>query len=73
MDSDLIKENKQGCIEKLKIMKEEISSFDIALSYQESAMWKKRNTFLKQICMNLGIRTEASGWFCAPDKNKREF
>jgi len=57
MDSDLIKENKQGCIEKLKIMKEEISSFDIALSYQESAMWKKRNTFLKQICMNLGIRT----------------
>jgi DNA polymerase-3 subunit alpha len=57
MDSELIKEDTQHIIEKLKIMKEEISSFDIALSYQESAMWKKRNQMLKQICSNFGIST----------------
>jgi len=57
IDSELIKEDQEKIIAKLKIMKEEIASFDIALSYQESAMWKKRNQALKQICHNLGIRT----------------
>lgn len=56
-DSDLIKEDYEQCMQKLKTMKEEISSFDIALSYQESQMWKKRNAFLKQACMNLHIHT----------------
>lgn len=57
LDSDLIREDQEQCIAKLKIMKEEISAFDIALSYQEAAMWKKRNQFLKRVCMNLGIHT----------------
>lgn len=57
LDSDLIKEDKKACMQKLRIMKEEIAAFDMALSYQESAMWKKRNAFLKQACMNLHIST----------------
>jgi DNA polymerase-3 subunit alpha len=72
MDSELIKEDREHIITKLKTMKEEISSFDIALSYQESAMWKKRNAVLKQICSNLGIRTCAMNkiWYLNEEESE---
>lgn len=56
-DSELINENREGIIEKLRIMKEELGEFDIALSFQESSLWMSRNKMLKSICRMLGIKT----------------
>ncbi len=57
MDSELISENRDSIIEKLKIMKAELGEFDIALSFQESSLWNNRNKMLKNICRMLSVKT----------------
>ena len=46
-DSDLISENKEAVLDKLKVMKEELPEFDVALSYQEASLWAIKNKMLK--------------------------
>lgn len=59
MDSELVQERYEEVDRRLSIMKQELPSFDMALSYQEASLWKKRNAVLKRLCQKNGIRTVA--------------
>lgn len=58
-DSEMIYDQKDKCFEKLKQLQNWIPSFYMAMSYQESSLWKMKNLWLKQICNNLRIPTVA--------------
>ena len=58
-DSELINEDRDGILSKLKAMKEELPAFDVAVSYQDASLWRIKNALLKRCCMSLGIRTVA--------------
>ena len=58
-EGDLIKDNREGVIKKLSLMKEELPSFDVAISYEEASLWKIKNKALKQVCRQLSISTVA--------------
>lgn len=59
LDADLIQEDKEAITQKLKFMKAELPSFDIALSFQETSLWKSRNQLLKALAKVQGISTVA--------------
>ena len=71
-DSDLISENKEAVLDKLKVMKEELPEFDVALSYQEASLWAIKNKMLKQICRQLNISTVALNKVYYLDKQDEE-
>lgn len=58
-DSELIAGNREGTLEILKQMKAELPEFDVAISYQESSLWKIKNELLRELCRSLSIRTVA--------------
>lgn len=58
-DRELIADDREKTAEKLRIMKNELPSFDIALSFQEASLWKLRNRTLKRIAESLSLRTVA--------------
>lgn len=58
-DSELVNEQYEAVNQKLQIMKQELPSFDVALSYQEASLWKNRNAYLKRLCQRNGIHTVA--------------
>lgn len=58
-DEELVKDDREGLIAKIKQMKEELPPFDFALSYQETSLWKMRNETLKRVCNSLRIPTVA--------------
>ena len=59
IDSELIREDRDALRQKLSLMKNELPPFYMALSYQESGLWKIKNALLKRCCQPLGIRTAA--------------
>lgn len=56
-DSELVNDDMDAVREKLTVMKQELGDFDVALSYQETSLWKMRNTSLKRLCYNMHIHT----------------
>ena len=72
LDSVLISENKEAVLDKLKVMKEELPEFDVALSYQEASLWAIKNKMLKQICRQLNISTVALNKVYYLDKQDEE-
>lgn len=58
-DGELVNDNMDEVRKKLSLMKEELEDFDVALSYNEANLWKKRNEKLKRIAQSLRIKTVA--------------
>ena len=58
-DGELVQEKYEEVDHRLSIMKSELPVFDMALSYQESSLWRNRNAVLKRLCQKNGIRTVA--------------
>ena len=54
-DGPLVKDDRGEIIRRLSIMKEELGTFDIALSFEDSSLWKNRNGILRQIAESLSI------------------
>ena len=54
-DGALVKDDREEIIRRLSIMKEELGTFDIALSFEDSSLWKNRNAILHQIANSLSI------------------
>lgn len=54
-DSCLIRDDRPAIRERLQQLQKDFGRFDLALSYQESSLWKNRNAVLKQIARTLGI------------------
>lgn len=71
-DSELIIDNRDGICEKLAMMKKELPSFDVALSYQEASLWKIKNKMLKEVCHQLNISTVALNRICYLDKKDED-
>ena len=63
-DSALLQDNADEILEKLAWLKEELPSFDVALSYQESGMWKLKNKLLRRCAASLGLKTVALNKVC---------
>lgn len=59
IDSELVNDDREGILNKLKVMKAELPPFDMALSYQEASLWKNRNAVLKRIAASLNIHSAA--------------
>ena len=55
IDADLIADDRDRVSEKLRIMKEELPAFDVALSYMDASLWRQRSGMLKRVCMSLKI------------------
>ena len=70
IDSELVSLNTDALYQKLKLMKEELPPFDMALSYQEALLWKDRNALLKRMCASLNIRTAALNKICYLNENE---
>ena len=58
-DAELISEDRTGIIQKLALMKSELPSFDIAISYEETSLWRSKNAVLKALAKAQGIQTVA--------------
>lgn len=58
-DAELISEDRTGIIQKLALMKSELPSFDIAISYEETSLWRSKNALLKALAKAQGIQTVA--------------
>ena len=56
-DGDLLRNNDGEVLRKLNVLKDELGTFTMALSYQESALWKQLNARLKNMCRNYQIPT----------------
>lgn len=54
-DGALIKDDREEIIRRLSLMKQELGTFDIALSFEESSLWKNRNAILRQIAQSMSI------------------
>lgn len=58
-DAELISEDRTGITQKLAQMKSELPSFDIAISYEETSLWRSKNALLKALANGQGIQTVA--------------
>ena len=58
-DAELISEDRTGITHKLAQMKSELPSFDIAISYEETSLWRSKNALLKALANAQGIHTVA--------------
>ena len=58
-DAELISEDRTGITQKLAQMKSELPSFDIAISYEETSLWRSKNALLKALANAQGIQTVA--------------
>ncbi len=58
-DRELLDDDREAVRRKLLTMKDELPEFDIALSYQETSLWRMKNATLKRIASSLNIRTVA--------------
>ena len=58
-DAELISEDRTGITQKLALMKSELPSFDIAISYEETSLWRSKNAVLKALAKAHGIQTVA--------------
>ena len=58
-DTELISEDRTGITQKLAQMKSEFPSFDIAISYEETSLWRSKNALLKALANAQGIHTVA--------------
>ena len=58
-DAELISEDRTGITQKLALMKSELPSFDIAISYEETSLWRSKNAVLKALAKAQGIQTVA--------------
>ena len=58
-DSYIINENSEELLKGLNTMKNQLGDCYIALSYQDTSLWKRLNTFLKRICQTIGLKTIA--------------
>ncbi|MBR2824906.1 MAG: DNA polymerase III subunit alpha [Solobacterium sp.] len=58
-DSYIINENHEELSKGLKEIKETFGDCKIALSYQDTSLWKRLNHFLKNICQTIGLETIA--------------
>ena len=58
-DAELISEDRTGITQKLVQMKSELPSFDIAISYEETSLWRSKNAVLKALAKAQGIQTVA--------------
>ncbi|MCR5795489.1 MAG: DNA polymerase III subunit alpha [Solobacterium sp.] len=56
-DGDLLRNDDGAVLQKLQILKDELGTFTMALSYQESALWKQLNAKLKRMCRSYRIPT----------------
>ena len=59
IESAMLKEDGNEITRRLSVLKEELPPFDVAVSFQDSQLWNKRNRLLKQCCGKLGLRTVA--------------
>ena len=59
LDNALVQGSSEEIAARLKIMKQELPEFDMALSYQNASLWRERNRLLKRLCQTQGIRTAA--------------
>jgi DNA polymerase-3 subunit alpha len=71
-DGELVKGDMEGVKEKLSFMKKKLPPFDVAISFQEAALWRDINPKLKRICIQLGIRTAAINKACYLNKNDKD-
>ena len=58
-DAELISEDRTGITQKLALMKSELPTFDIAISYEETSLWRSKNAVLKALSKAQGIQTVA--------------
>ena len=58
-DAELISEDRTGITQKLALMKSELPSFDVAISYEETSLWRSKNALLKALANAQGIQTVA--------------
>lgn len=58
-DAELISEDRTGITQKLALMKSEFPPFDIAISYEETSLWRSKNAVLKALAKAQGIQTIA--------------
>ena len=58
-DAELISEDRTGITQKLALMKSELPIFDIAISYEETSLWRSKNAVLKALSKAQGIQTVA--------------
>ena len=58
-DAELISEDRTGITQKLALMKSELPTFDIAISYEETSLWRSKNAVLKALAKAQGIQTVA--------------
>ena len=58
-DAELISEDRTGITQKLALMKSELPTFDIAISYEETSLWRSKNAVLKALAKAQGILTVA--------------
>jgi len=58
-DAELISEDRTGISQKLALMKSELPTFDIAISYEETSLWRSKNAVLKALAKAQGILTVA--------------
>ena len=72
LESDMLNDNIDGIKEKLAVMKKELPAFDIALSYQDAALWRSKNEILKRLCGMMKIRTVALNKICYLDPQDAE-
>ena len=59
LDSELLEDDREGVRSRLAAMQQELPPFDVALSYQETSLWRMKNAMLKRIASTLNIRTVA--------------
>ncbi len=53
----MLKSDTEEIMRRLTVLKEALPAFDVALSYQESPLWRERNILLRSCAGKLGIRT----------------
>lgn len=58
-DSELVNDDQEGLLRKMKQMKQDFPPFYFALSYQEASLWKSRNGLLKRLANANGVPTVA--------------
>ena len=58
-DSELVSEDRDLIKEKILELKDDLSEFYVAISFQESSLWRMKNNVLKRICKSLNIKTVA--------------
>jgi DNA polymerase-3 subunit alpha len=58
-DQELVKDDKEGVLKKLRFLQEHLPSFEMAISFQDASLWVLKNRMLKECCRMLQIKTTA--------------